>query len=113
MEKEPNILSALLEKAVDYVETNIELAKLKAIDKFSEVTSSVIAIFAVIMFCLIVIILLNIGIALWIGDLLGKVYYGFFVVGAFYIIAGFIFYLAKDKILKKPLADLIIKKFLN
>jgi hypothetical protein len=113
MEKQPNILGSLFEKATDYVETNVELLKLKAIDKSSDVISSVLSVFCMLIIGLIIIIMLNIGIALWIGDSLGKPYYGFFIMAAFYIIAGFIFYLLKDKILKRPIADLIIKKLLN
>jgi hypothetical protein len=113
MEKEPNILESLFEKATDYLETNVELVKLKAIDKSSDIISSVISTLVMLVIILIIIILLNIGLALWIGDLLGEAYYGFFIMGGFYIIAGFIFHLSKNKLLKKPLVDSIIKKLHN
>jgi hypothetical protein len=112
-EKEPNILESLFERASDYVETNVELLKLKAIDKSSEVISSIVSAVVVLLVVLIFVILINIGLALWIGDMLGKVYYGFFIMAGVYIIAGFIFHLSKDRILKKPLVDIIIKKLLN
>ena len=113
MEKEPNILGSLFEKATDYVETNVELLKLKAVDKSSDVISSVISAIVMLMIGSLFIILLNIGIALWIGDLLGKAFYGFLIVAGFYLIIALIFHFSRHKLVKKPLADLIIKKLLN
>ena len=113
MEKKQNILESLFEKATDYVETNVELLKLKAIDKSSDITSSLIAGIVLLLIGLLFFILLNIGIAFWIGDLLGKVYYGFFIVAGFYLIVGLIFHFTKHKLVKQPLADLIIKKLLS
>jgi hypothetical protein len=113
MEKEPNILGSLFEKATDYIETNAELLKLKAVDKTADVVASIVSALVMLVFSLIVIVLLNIGVALWIGDLLGKAYYGFFIVAGFYIIVGLIFHFSRRKLLKEPLTDLIIKKFLN
>ena len=113
MEKEPNILGSLFEKATDYVETNAELFKLKAVDKSADVIASIVSAAVMLVFGLIIIILLNIGIALWLGDLLGEAYYGFFIVAGFYFIVGLIFHFSRRKILNEPLTDLIIKKFLK
>jgi hypothetical protein len=113
MEKEPTILGSLFEKATDYVETNVELLKLKAVDKSSDVISSVVTGIVLLLIGLLFFILLNIGLAFWIGDLLGKTYYGFFIVAGFYLIVGLLFHFTKNKLLKQPLTDLIIKKLLN
>jgi len=113
MEKEPNILGSLFEKATEYVDTNVELLKLKAVDKSSDVIVSVISAIVLLLLGLMIIILLNIGIAFWLGHLLGEVYYGFFIVAGFYFLVGLIFHFARHKLLKAPLTDLIIKKFLN
>ena len=55
----------------------------------------------------------NIGIALLIGELMGKIYYGFFIVAAFYLLAGLVLHLFLYKWIKKPLGDLIIKQALQ
>jgi len=55
----------------------------------------------------------NIGIALYLGELLGKMYYGFFIVAAFYLIGGIVFHLFMHKWIKKPLSELINKQALK
>src|SRR6476661_7989210 len=84
-------IQALAEQAKEYLETRVELIKLKAIDKSADVVSSiasrVVTAVALIVCCLI----LNIGLGLLLGELLGKSYYGFFVLAAIYLITGLLF----------------------
>ena len=58
-------------------------------------------------------ITLNFGIALWLGDLIGKIHYGFFVVAGFYALIGLILYIFRNKWIKKPLNDSMINEMLN
>lgn len=113
MESQPDSVEGLFQKAGDYVDTRIDLFKLKAIDKSSEIASSLFAGIIVMIIILFFLLLLNIGIALWIGEMLGKYYYGFFVVAGFYGITGLVLHLFRGKWLKAPISDLIIKKVLN
>jgi len=57
--------------------------------------------------------ILNIGLAIWIGELLGQMYLGFFVVGGFYALIAIILHLFRNSWLKKPVSSMIIKKMLN
>src|SRR5687768_9734786 len=113
MENQPSALEALLEKVKSYVETRIDLIKLKAVDKASTIVSTVVARIVIVVLVFFFIFLLNIGIALFLGDLLGKSYYGFFIVAGFYGITGLVLYLGKDKILKRPVSDAVIKNMLD
>ena len=111
--EQPNVLESLFERTNDYLETRVELAKLKAIRKSSEIVSSVaskIVLGVVLCFFLMV---LNIGLGLWVGELLGKSYLGFFALAGFYLIVGLIIYASRDKLLKAPVANSIIKKINN
>jgi hypothetical protein len=56
---------------------------------------------------------MNIGIALWLGELLGKACYGFFIVAAFYLIAGILFHFFLYKWIRKPISNLIINQALK
>jgi len=47
------------------------------------------------------------------GDLLGKIYYGFFIVSTFYLLVGIIFHLFLHEWIKKPINDVIISEVLN
>ena len=66
----------------------------------------------IIMFALFALIM-NIGVALFLGELLGKLYYGFFIVAAFYLLAALILHFFMYKWIKKPISDLIIKQALQ
>ncbi len=103
-------IESLFEHVKAYGKTNVDLVKLKAADKSAEIISTLVAglIFAIII--VIFFAILSIGIALYLGELLGKPYYGFLVLAGFYLIIGLIFYSMKEKWCKTPVADMIIKK---
>ena len=113
MENQESPVESLIDSLKNYVETRFDLLRLKAIDKSSSVLSMVISLFIVILFGFLAFILLNVGIALLLGDLLGKSYYGFFIVGAFYIITGLVIFKFHDKWIKTPIANSMIKKLMD
>ena len=54
MEDNPNLLETLLERASEYGKTSIELAKLKTLDKTTDIISSFIPLSVVIiLFCIV------------------------------------------------------------
>jgi tetrahydromethanopterin S-methyltransferase subunit B len=55
---------------------------------------------------------LNIAAALWIGDMLGKAYYGFLIVAGFYAIVSIILLLVHRRI-QASLNDVIVKQLFN
>src|SRR5688572_4860916 len=61
-----------------------ELIKLKTLDKTAGAVSTLISRGAAVLIFSMFTIIVNVGIALWLGDILGKTYYGFFCVAAFY-----------------------------
>jgi len=106
-------LQTLYDKGKEYIEVNKDLIKLKVVDKLS-LAASIVAIaicFVFIFFTMVVI--LNIGLALLIGDLLGKAYLGFFVLSLVYIIIGVILFVKRGAIFKRPLVKLFIKLLLS
>jgi len=113
MENTKQDLELLFEKTADYVETRVDLLKLQAVDKTSDIVSSLVVLLIAGLVFAIVFFILNIGLALWIGSLLGKTYNGFFIVAGFYAIIGLIIYLLRGKFIKAGISNLIIKKLLN
>ena len=79
-------IEILLEKAENYTRTSIELAKLNLVDKSSDVLSSLISRLAIAIVFVMFILLFNLGLSFWIGEMLGNFFYGFFIVSAFYLI---------------------------
>jgi ABC-type multidrug transport system permease subunit len=106
-------VNLLFEKAGDYVETRLDLMKMQAADKSADIISSLISKLIVLLILSIFFIIVNIGIALLAGEWLGKTYYGFFAVAAFYLIVGLIFHLMRHKWIKDPIGDKIVAKFFN
>lgn len=113
MENQASLIGTLFEKAEHYAETSAELYKLKAIYKSADVISTLIARFVVIVFITLFFLTLNIGIALWIGETLGKSYYGFFIVAGFYVLVGILLYVFRNTWIKQPFRDSIISQALN
>ena len=97
-------------KAGDLAETKVELWKLRAAGKIAETVSSLISAFAIAVLCFVAMTIVSIGMALWIGSEMGKVSYGFFIVGGFYAFAGLLVYLFRKKWIKDPVSNLIINK---
>lgn len=113
MEDNAKLIESLLERATEYGKASFELIKLKALDKSSEAFSSFVPQAVVVFFILVFMLFLNLGLSLWIGEILGRTFYGFFVVAAFYGIAGIIFHLfIRDK-LKRNIANYFIKHVLK
>jgi fatty acid desaturase len=113
MEENAKLIESILERSAEYGKTSFELAKLKALDKATDVVSSLFPISIVFALIVIFIFFLNFGLALWLGDILGKIFYGFFVVAAFYGILSIALHLLMHKWLKKVAGNFFIKKVLK
>lgn len=113
MENNATTVEMLLERAEDYTRTTVELAKLHAVDKTADVMSSLISRLAVSIVFAMFALLVNIGLSIWIGELIGKLYYGFFIVSSFYLIVAIILYMFKDEWVKTPVSNFIIIKMLK
>lgn len=107
-----SLIESLFNQTKEYVDDRLELFKLKAIDKASSIASAIVAGTALFIIFFIFFIVLNIGIALLIGDLVGKSYAGFLIWAAVYLIVGLVLLFNKRKIVKAPITALIIRKFL-
>jgi hypothetical protein len=106
-------IEELFEKAGEYGKTSLELLKLKAIDKSASVISS-LAVKSVLLIVVVMFLLsLSIGAGLWIGELFGRPYYGFFILAGFYALVTIVFYIFRDQWIKKPVNDSMIKKILQ
>lgn len=113
METTTNSFESLFEKAETFGRTTYNLSKFKALETTTVVASTLVARLSVVLMLSIFILIFNVGVALYLGVLLGKSYYGFFIVAAFYLIAGIILHFFLHKWIKKPLADLIISQALK
>jgi hypothetical protein len=103
----------LIESATDYGKTSIELVKLKAVDKTSDVVSTLIPYSLIFFLIAAFMLFFNLGLAFWIGEMLGKIFYGFFIVAAFYLLIMGVVYFFMNKWLKKVITNFVIKQLLK
>lgn len=106
-------IESLFSETRDYLETRIDLYKLKAVDKSSDAISSLATKGVLLLLFCFFILALNTGIAFLLGEWLGKFSYGFFIVAGFYMILLLVFYSRRNQWLKTPLADKLIEQFLK
>ena len=113
MEDNSNVLGSLLEKAEDYGRTSYELVKLKALDKAADTVSSFVPHSLVFVLVASFILFFNLGLALWLGDILGKLFYGFFLVAAFYVLSGITVHFLMHNWIKRVAGSFFIKHMLK
>jgi len=108
-----SLIESLFERVEAYGKTTYELSKLKLLKTTIIVVPSLVSRLVVILMITLFTLVFNLGIALYLGELLGKIYYGFFIVAAFYLIAGIILHFFLHHWIKKPISNLIIKQALQ
>ena len=103
----------LFEKVEDSSKTSIELIKLRMIEKSAEMFSSFVKQIAFYFMLALITIVISIGIALWLGDLLGKLYYGFFALSLVYAFLVLMFRPYLYQWIKVPVSNFIITQLLK
>ena len=106
-------IESLLESAAGYGITSYELVKLKTINKTSDVISSLIPHAVVFLILMSFLLFLNLGVAFWLGEIFGSLFYGFFVVAAFYGIIGLVLHFFMHERIKKKISNYIVKQALK
>ncbi|OFY24929.1 MAG: hypothetical protein A2W98_03890 [Bacteroidetes bacterium GWF2_33_38] len=109
----PNILEQLIERATEYGKTSYDLFKLRTLEKVTDIFSTIIPNLVLFILFSMFMLFINLGLAFWIGDLLGKIYFGFLAVAGFYFVLAFIIRFLMYKWLKKVVGNYAIKKILN
>jgi len=107
------MIESLFEKTVEYGKTSFLLVKLRTLNKTSDVVSSLLAHTVVLIFALLFMLFLSLGMAIWVGEILGNTFYGFFVVAAFYGLTGIFIHLFLHKWIKKLVSDRFIEQVLK
>ena len=113
MDNKTLFIEPLVEKIENYGNASLELLKLKAVYTTTKIASTFVSRAAFFLVMSMAIFVLTIGVALWLGDILGKSYYGFFCVAAFYVIIGGILYFYLHNKIKKCISNSIIYEMLN
>jgi ABC-type multidrug transport system permease subunit len=106
-------IKSLIDKSKDYLDTKIELTKLKTIDKSADILSSVIVLISMILISFLLILFISIAVAMMVGRALGGFEYGFFIIGGLYAVLLLMIYIQREKWIKTPIANGLINKMLK
>ncbi len=106
-------IETLVDKAWDYSSTTTELLKLKATDKVAAAISSLAVKTILFLIVAMFILIFSIALAMWTGEKLGKPYYGFLCVGGCYVIIAILIYSFRDKWIRQPVSNSMIRKILQ
>ena len=112
MERKEGLFDPLLKSTEQYTKTSLELLRLKSVEKTADVTSSLLSRVMLIMILMLCTMMLNIAVALWLGAILGQIYYGFLIVASFYAVVALLIWLLHPSI-KKSFGNSIITQILN
>lgn len=113
MENQSDLITPIFERLQEYGKTSYELVKLRTVEKLAQFLSSFASRTVVILVTAMFLMFLNIGLAIWFGQLLGELYLGFFCVAAFYATFGGVLFLFFRKWMKRKFSDAIVNSLLN
>lgn len=113
MENIAENIELLYQKVEKYSKTSFELLQLSTINKTSDILSSLAVVIALLILLAMFTLFMNIGISLYLGDLMHNYVLGFMIVAICYFIIGIILFFFRKSLIKTPIENLIISKFLK
>ena len=111
MKEDSDLIEKLIKRTKELGLAYFELIKLKTIDNTINFISAIFPDLIVGSLIIIFLFFLNLGLALWLGTILGKIYFGFLAISLFYLILGFASHFFMRKWLKKVAVNYFIKQF--
>ena len=100
---------SLVSELKEYVNTRVAQVKLSIAEKLSKVVTYIIMSFVLALVFLLFIVLLSVAGAVVIGQWLNNMWLGFLIMAFIVLLLGFILWMAKDSMLRKPITNKMIK----
>lgn len=113
MDNSNKSIENLIEKADTYAKTTLKLYKYETLSKSAEIASDLAVRFIVVFVIIIFLLFMSVGFSVWIGEQLCNNFYGFFIVALVYLCLAFLIYIFREKWVKNPVSNFIIKKLKN
>lgn len=110
MENSFTAIERLYQKVETYCKTTLELLKYESAEKLIMILSNVIIYKLLSTVLVFSILFLSAGLALFVGNEMGEIYYGFLAVGGLYMILLIVLFLFRDAIIKNPVSNFVISK---
>ncbi len=103
-------IEQIYERVEQYVLTTVELYKLKALQKVAETATTVITSVLMGLFGLLFLLFVSVGLAVYLGEIMGRMHYGFMIVAGIYLLFAIVVYVLRTAVLKDKLNTYIVRK---
>lgn len=113
MKEKPEDFIPLVDDVEQFVKTNVELYSLRATGIIARVASSLLASLVVGSLIFIVLFMLGMGLALWIGHQRGNMYSGFIIMAIVFAVVTLAIYLFRFRLIRKPVMNGMIAQILK
>ncbi len=110
MEELKTKAGSLTDHVSDYIETYVKLTVVNATQKATGVASVSLIAVLVTFFFMFVFMFIGVGASMWLGEVLGDMKIGYFIVGGFYFICALIIIALRKKIVFPYVRNQIIRK---
>ncbi|SRR5690606_1277820 len=102
-----------LEYAKQYIRQQIDYLRLETAEKIAKATSSLITAMIVSILVFMVLILLSIGLAFYLGALFDSYPLAFLSIGGFYAVIAAVVIALKKKLITNPVLNIVIKNIME
>jgi hypothetical protein len=109
MAQDFNDAENFVDQVKEYVNTRLAQLKLSFAEKTSKVVAVVIAVVMSALVFFLFLVLVCIAAAVALGQWLENFWLGFLLVGGIVLLAGFIIWVSKDLLIRKPIMNALIK----
>lgn len=113
MENSSTTVEKLIEKIEIYVKTSFDLFGYNLVYKSADILSVIAVKLAIAIVVVLSFLIASIGLSLWIGEQLERVYYGFFIIAGAYLLFALMVSIFKNIWIKRPISNFIIKQTLK
>ncbi len=103
-------IESLASHLKEYIDAKIALAKLNLAEKSSKILSNVIATMIVGIIFLFFIFFSSFALGYFLGQKLNNIYFGFLIVAGIYLLLGLIIWFGRERILRVPIMQSIIRQ---
>ncbi|MBI1226733.1 MAG: hypothetical protein GC192_15975 [Bacteroidetes bacterium] len=101
------------EYARHYIKQQGDYIRLEAAERISKTTSAMVTALVLCIFSLLVLIMLSLAAAFWLGDRMGSYAEAFFIVSVFYCLIGALVYIFRKQFVTNPTLKLMLNAFFD
>jgi ABC-type multidrug transport system fused ATPase/permease subunit len=111
MERQTNVSETtdIINNAKNYINLKLDLYNLLLNEKLAKISSFFFTLASLIILVSLFLFFISFSFVYWYGETKGELHHGFFIVGVFYLIVGFLVFIFRKKLILNPLISKLTK----